>query len=911
MGKEFMTMGEFLEKKLTKQYVIRDERTLPDLSISFYEWFNIVLSKIPFKLTHTEVRNLRRAKYRMYQDAKDADGIKYKNWSTNLADYSTEHDKSSYSASYNPEETIEKYPKYDSRLKDGDLTSWEGSQLQEPLKTAKTIQDRDSPIGIVGKITERIRRQEMFLHGVFSDVNPDEVIIGPTEIYGLKLKDIVDFNYGDNNFANIMMEVGRIMNTFPDKSIARIQSRSFILYKIAEIISIRMRETGVIDQSFYQQCSFGTYTVPNADRKDKLLTESLKAFDSYTRRQGKIGITDYELKFAYRPKKDAGEKAKPAIFIDAEGILFEIHPFDGYEMSSSQEGIYVSKITPTTPSDKPFTLFPLPTEGAPTVVETLNGAFFHSTKDFMEIYKKNFKLSYEASSEDERSFNIKKLVGRMLFNGGITEVSHGLLSTIVGYSLNREAYYLCSSDGVISEVLNVCRSNMDQSAFTKAVVDAGLSVDMLTNHDYIIRKTQVGSGSGRASPRPIKHDKIRATRQTGIGDIKNSLLDLDLILYNETGLAIFSTREAAERCVKYGGGDIDKYIQYIQNKNTSKVEKNVFVDNLKNAALMGAGAAIPRLAEAIYTGVKAATNVSAISTVAGCIMKPMLPPMAGTVAGFISSGAIASMISSGSIAAIGTVAIPLAGIAVAGTIIYNLGDGKMENLFNGMKEFFNGVKEKMDARRAEKGGIIGGTIETAKEIIGGIKDFVVGIGKFIVKSVKKVISPVEAKGVVGKVTEVGGRIIGVGKEAATNAINIVKGAGVWVWGKVTGIGKGVKNFFGKLFGKKTTTTTTTVTAEETTTTQPTKEEVKAETIVTREEVKAETVVTTAKATEEAAPVAAKVPEAPKATVEEPKKANIPVFPEDEGYEELYGIDDEDEDEDDGYFDEEDAIEIAA
>lgn len=470
--------------------------------------------------------------------------------------------------------------------------------------------------------------QKMF-EIIFSDVKPDSILVGPTEKYGLTLSDIINFNYGERGkvyFDKIINSIGWYNGAINNDIKLRI--RYDILNYIAKCI-----ESNNINFNNFISPRVGTFTLLNVEKSKKETIENIKLFERLCRREGKIGICDYEIKFSYKIHNEIIDKEDMPVFIDSEGKCFIIKPMVD---TSLNEGIYILKITPYSKMEEPFITLPIPIEGLCTKSELLNGVFFSSYHEFKQIYKKEYKTTYEESFEDNKIYNLKKLVGSYLYCG-ITETSHGFVSWIKGYSLTRENFWICSPETGVSEIINITPKNVDSNEFINSLNEVGLTKDLLTEYDYLIRKVNVGSGSGKVISKNIRIQKIKL-RKSNIHELKNSIMDQDLSIFLETGIAVFSTKEAAERCVLHSGGDYEKYIHYITSKLSSKGEKRVIVDNIKNAILVGIGAVIPKIIEEMFTKKKQTKKESNESM---SIMKGMLPPMA---AGFVSFASIANKV---------------------------------------------------------------------------------------------------------------------------------------------------------------------------------------------------------------------------------------------------------------------------
>jgi hypothetical protein len=297
----------------------------------------------------------------------------------------------------------------------------------------------------------------------------------------------------------------------------------------------------------------------------------------------------------------------------------------------------------------------------------------------------------------------------------------------------------------------------------------------------------------------VRVEKIKVGRQTGLGDLKNSLMDTDLALFNETGVAIFSSKEAAERCMKFGGGDIEKYVQYLTNKSSDKDEKHQFVDSLKAAALVGAGAAIPKLVETAIHAMSA--KPVEVATVG--IMKAMLPPMTTMATSFLGEAAgigaasAASGFISGAAAFIGA-AVPIIGAISIATMVYKLFEKEpiVENFVAGIKNFFgsvwNGVKNMSGAGEGA------GFVDVVKSIFTKIWNFIKVAAKkvwevlknawvWVAEALTSFYKNLEGETFIDKAKSLGSKIWSGAKVLATKAWDVTKSVGSTIWGGITGV----------------------------------------------------------------------------------------------------------------------------
>jgi len=628
------------------------------------------------------------------------------------------------------------------------------------------------PIGTDQRITPMsnddvkflIKSYDTFFDLIFEDVKDDAVVSGPTERFGLTKLHIKSFNFG--RYAE---QIQLLMLNLRNSGNANPSLKFEIRKNILEIASYILSN----DQNLQNQYSnpfVNTFTPSLNDRKNRHMDEVLKHYDLLTRRHGKLGVTDYEIKFSCRSKDDG----KSLVFIDSEGTISVIPVVKNEGLMA--DGIYVCKRTPSTPVDEPFLTLPLPTEGDYVKCELANVIFFNSLNDLKNIYKRNFDSNMDTDPDHVRKFNIKKILGRLLYNG-VTETSHGLVSVIIGFSLNRKSFWTCSHDGGVEEIINICESNMIAADFQSTLGEYGINRDILDKWDIIVRKTNIGPGTGMVSSKTSKMEKIRIPKSNGINEISNKLMDTDLSLFNEAGIAIFSSREAAERCMTHGGGDIEKYIKYLVGKIEGKTEKRAFVENLKNAALIGAGAAVPKVLEFIMKEIKDGDKMRSLfkmtnnGTKLGGIMKPMIGPMAN-INGKTAAG----------------IAVVVMSAEIFGGLIGSISGGFME-FITGIKNYFTTGKFVEDVKKV--GNFI---IEKVKYVGAQIKSVVVGI----YESIKGFFTILTGKGSLGQKA----------KDLLQDIkANIIK-AKNWVWDKIKGIfnfiksaALGIWNFIKKIGGK--------------------------------------------------------------------------------------------------------------
>jgi len=618
---------------------------------------------------------------------------------------------------------------------------------------------------------------ETVFNEIFSDVAPGSVISGPTEVFNLTIENLRGMNFGI--YATpLYTRISDIINAQGFNPHSKIMVKSIILdcaYNILSSANI---------QNIYSPAISNIFTVTNRDRRSREVKDIVRQYDLLAKRYGKIAINDYNIQFRYKSRTITDNPEEAPIFIDSEGLCLPLYHLDDEDKTliGEQEGIYVLKSTVESTS-REFTVLPLPIEGVCTKSELLNGVFFSSYKEFKEVYKRESKTEYDTSSEDTKIFNIKKLVGKYLFNG-VTQTSHGLVSLIVGISLSRKSFYTCSHEYGVSEIINITPECMSDVEFQNVMNEYGISRDVLQTHDIIIRRTNIGPGSGKAISRNIKYEKIKINRRTGLNEIKDSIMDSDLQLFNETGLGIFTTAAAAERCLKHGGGDIEKYIQYIASKTTSKSEKSVIMDSVKNALLVGAGAAIPKLVDHIISKTKRKVVENVIVS---HLMKPMLPPMFKTM-GVVGLG----VISGGQSLLVNVGLIIIKGVKIMGFI-------------SGIKSFFSGFSG-------------GNVVTTVTSVFGKIVDFIKSIGikaweilKATAGGIKYVFDLIfngdysisekfkilfdGAKGTVFNIFNFAKDLVMKGvdivKPVVTKIVNTVVDTVKWVWNGLTGFFSGV------------------------------------------------------------------------------------------------------------------------
>lgn len=454
-----------------------------------------------------------------------------------------------------------------------------------------------------------------FFNTIFSDTKPDEPIVG-LQMYNLTLADIKNFNF--KKYSNDVLVT--ITNIYRDNN-GFFPPHLHNHYR-GQIINIILSVLRSNSEFAYLRNNHGTYTPNIIQLSRKETSEIIGLCDSISHRNSKITMTNYEVKFAYKTRIKPVSKDDHPVFIDSEGLCHIIEPI---ENSSYEEGIYIVKITNESPQNIPYIKLPLPTNGNIVKSEMLCGVFISTLNEFKFIYKERYKTSFDEAYANDCIYNIKKLVGNYLYDT-VTETSHGIITMVKGFSLSRKQFFTCSPHEGVCEIENVTPDRMKKEEFLNTLTEFGLSYELLVANDYIIRKTNICSGSGNVAPLNFRYDKIKLGRKTGLNELKGSLFDSDLALFTETGMAIFATKEAAERCMIHSGGDFHKYVHYIYNKISQKGEKHAFMDSIKNAILLGAGAAVPKFIEMIISSSKKGSKGEKMS-----IMKVMHPPIASTI----------------------------------------------------------------------------------------------------------------------------------------------------------------------------------------------------------------------------------------------------------------------------------------
>lgn len=328
--------------------------------------------------------------------------------------------------------------------------------------------------------------------------------------------------------------------------------------------------------------NIGSYFINNTEKNGREYIHSIKILDKIFSRENKIGFADYEMKFSYRSHKPINRIEDFPVFLDSEGTCHIIRPLENSSLPEG-DGIYIHKLTPSSRDNKSYTRLELPNE-LDTVVKApmINGIFINSFESFKDMYLENYKTPYiEDNKFDEFTvFNIKKLVGNFLYNDSSLN-SYGLISQIIGFSLTTDKLYVYTPKIGISEILNLTPKNLGEEKFNNALLLCNISRNLLDKNDFILRKTNIGSGSMMISSSNVRSELIKVNKpNSNLNNIKNNLLDNDLLLFNETGFAVFQTREAAERCMKFKDGNIESYVNYINNKIKNKGVKNSFLEKL-------------------------------------------------------------------------------------------------------------------------------------------------------------------------------------------------------------------------------------------------------------------------------------------------------------------------------------------
>jgi len=464
-----------------------------------------------------------------------------------------------------------------------------------------------------------------FINCIFKDMRDDDIIVGPTEDFGLTYLDLKKYvsMMADDHMTRYLQLYYSEYGSQPIASYNKNKLRMDILNIAARYINNSQIMMYGAPQLVLPK--FEPIALTKSITSDPNLREFVDIIYNNSKKDGQTHFVHHSISYTVVVHKSIENENDFPVFVRSNGDLDIIQPIVDTTVS---EGIHIFQHSHRADGISGNRV-KLP-EGRNVVSsDVLSGVFFSSYETFREIYKEKYDEEFNKKGSYDKLFNISKMTGKYLFdytgNG-----SHGLTSSIVGYSLKRKKFYTCSPDSGVTEIINVTPNDtidgsIDQD-FTKVIYEAGLTERLLMDNDYIIRTTIVRPGCSGVKYKTTYVEKIALSLRCGLNDLRNSISDNDLAVFNETGLAIFSTKEAAERCMIHSKGDIHKYIHYIYNKISSKGEKNAFVESLKNALLVGAGAVIPKVVESIVGKPKKETKEKNMS-----IMKSMLPPIAAGI----------------------------------------------------------------------------------------------------------------------------------------------------------------------------------------------------------------------------------------------------------------------------------------
>lgn len=429
-----------------------------------------------------------------------------------------------------------------------------------------------------------IEQEEMFSY-LFSDNLdiPDSTRFYTRSNNCFTLGQIKSFHFPEWFMKNIYCWVSYYSGLYGYRLIPlhiKVSMRDFILNQID---TINMYNNNAYNNKLMP--NNGSYFLNNIDKNNREYSNFIKILDRLYLRNNKIGFSDYEIKFSYRTTSKFSSIEELPVFLDSEGNCHVIRPIENESLPEGN-GIYIHKLTPTSKNNKNYIRLDLP-DDIETIVKApmINGIFINSYENFKEIYKENYKSIYtdDNKNDDNTIFNIKKLVGNLLYNNS-NLTSYGLVSQIIGISLTTEKYYTYDTNSGISEIINITPKLLGEENFNNVIMSNGISRDSLIKNDFILRKTNICSGSTMVASNNIKTEKIKINKYP-LNQLKNSILDNDLLLFNETGMALFLTREAAERCMNYGKGDFESYVNYINNKLKNKGVKQNFLEKLFDSIL--------------------------------------------------------------------------------------------------------------------------------------------------------------------------------------------------------------------------------------------------------------------------------------------------------------------------------------
>ncbi len=518
-------------------------------------------------------------------------------------------------------------------------------------------------------LTVELFQHKGFFDEVFKGMKETDIVPGMTESLGLRVSDFRSLQYPMGFITDLITKFGTSIGQFYyDSSFcrAKLVSTAFNIMTKGDTDRVLLMSSLKLPQIVLSEREMA-----NMKRNESFIN----MYNDYTSSEGSPGVIQYDKKLLYI----CDDETAVLYLIDSEGSVNTIHPISNPNLSP--DTIYVFKNTFERDDSEPVTAYTAPV-GKRVIIPELPGVLYSSMKELKVAYKTLSGSDYDSDVSGRRSATLRSLVGSLLSGSGVSDFSHGFVSTYIGFSLKRKESWLTTPSGVhkISNVTPETSGKMFDHELQKFNIDK----QSLSISDIIVTRTSVGVGVN--SPMNLVDSNItkRAISDT-VGNLRTKLLDDDVIGFTTTGIAVFETIEAANKCWKIAKGDTLKYLEHLSEKTEMRTEKFRFIDGVKDAIFVGAGALIPQVFKFISKKllVKKATGIGFNMMLSG-----LLPVLSGPVGtGFATMSATAALVSG--------FGFSLGGIPVIGPVITGI-IGGISKGFSSVKDWVLGGDDKVN-----------------------------------------------------------------------------------------------------------------------------------------------------------------------------------------------------------------------
>jgi len=200
-------------------------------------------------------------------------------------------------------------------------------------------------------------------------------------------------------------------------------------------------------------------------------------------------------------------------------------------------------------------------------------------------------------NEDRLEDAVNKATDRLILTGNYFMgrlVNSEIIPIIRIFSMDKKEYYLCSHTTVHTiRTITPNDYNFDMLATETAYV----SLDKLTTRDIVTTTTiSIDTNNPIGISTTIERADIDRFRKPLIDKCTGD----DIIYYiNETGMALFATKDDAEKCRRMCEGDVRRFFNICSEKDKNKKENYDFMRGLRETILVGIGTVIPLVGKVV------------------------------------------------------------------------------------------------------------------------------------------------------------------------------------------------------------------------------------------------------------------------------------------------------------------------